>query len=62
MSIHAAAASSVVQTIQKTAPPVAVSGLTILGLSMPDWVYLLTATWTVLQIAGWAYDRWKGKK
>lgn len=35
----------------KASPPVAVTGLTIAGASLQDWVLILTAIYTVIQIA-----------
>ncbi len=35
----------------KSAPPIAVSGLTVAGVSLQDWVLILTAIYTVIQIA-----------
>lgn len=35
----------------KVAPPVAVSGLTVAGVSLQDWVLILTALYTLVQLA-----------
>lgn len=35
----------------KSAPPVSIAGATVLGFSMQDWVLVLTALYTFLQIA-----------
>lgn len=32
----------------KAAPSVGVTGLTLLGVGLPDWVLILTATYTIL--------------
>ena len=50
--IAASAAAAV-----KTAPPVAVTGLSLLGMQMSDWVYVVTLVWLLIQIGSWAYDR-----
>lgn len=36
----------------KSGPPVLVSGLTLAGLELNDWVLIATLVWIVLQI-GW---------
>ncbi|WP_434513789.1 hypothetical protein AB6Q56_14505 [Dechloromonas sp. ARDL1] len=36
--------------LAKTAPPVAVTSMTLAGYSMNDWVLTLTAIYTLLQI------------
>lgn len=40
----------IAQEIYPAAPPLAVSGLTFLGISLQDWVYLVTFFYTVLLI------------
>ena len=37
--------------LAKTTPPIAVAGMNILGFPMSDWVLLLTAIYTLIQIA-----------
>ncbi|UOW66402.1 transmembrane helix containing protein [Aeromonas phage vB_AspA_Tola] len=34
----------------KVAPPMVVSGVTILGLRLEDWVYIATIVYTVMQM------------
>lgn len=34
----------------KAAPPIAITSMTILGFPMSDWVLLLTAIYTIMQI------------
>lgn len=34
----------------KTAPPITVAGLTVAGLPISDWVLMLTALYTLLQV------------
>ena len=36
--------------VAKTAPPITVTGLTIIGIPVQDWVFLLTVIYTALQI------------
>ena len=36
--------------VAKAAPPLTVTGMTILGYPMSDWVFALTALYTALQI------------
>lgn len=45
--------------IGKSAPPVSVAGLMLAGISLSDWVLILTACWLLLQMGGWCWDRWK---
>lgn len=45
----------------KTSPAVAVSGMTLFGVSLSEWVYLLTIIWLVLQIGDWAWKKWKNR-
>lgn len=42
----------------KTAPPVAVSTLSLAGVGIQEWVYAATLVWILLQIAGWCWDRY----
>lgn len=49
----------------KSLPPIAASGLILLGRPLNEWVLILTFVWLCLQIGGWGYDRykrWKGDK
>lgn len=34
----------------KSAPPIAVGGLTLFGVGLSDWVLLMTLVYTVLQV------------
>lgn len=46
-------------------PPVAVATATLAGISLQDWVYILTITYTAFLIAekAWkAYRAWKDKR
>jgi hypothetical protein len=51
------AASAAVAATYKSAPPVVVSGLAVAGISLQEWVYVLTVVWLVLQMIGWTWDR-----
>ena len=42
-------------------PPVAVSGLTLLGLPLQDWVYMLTIAYTSMQICWFIWKRIRGR-
>lgn len=44
------------------APPVAVSGVTLLGLQLEEWVYVLTIFYTLMQIVWFIYRRLKERK
>jgi len=46
----------------KSAPPVAVSGLTLYGIPLSDWVYIATLVWLVMQAGFFLYDRVQGKR
>jgi len=37
--------------LSKAAPPVAVTGLAVAGVSLQDWVFILTLVYLVLQIS-----------
>ena len=37
--------------LTKPAPPVAVSALSFAGVGLQDWVYILTAIYTLVQLA-----------
>jgi len=50
MNHNQTAAEYAVEAI-KSAPPVAVAGFSIVGLSLQDWVYVATLVYTVLQVA-----------
>ena len=41
----------------KAAPPLTVGGLTMLGVSLSEWVLILTAIYTILQIYFLLHDR-----
>lgn len=46
-------------------PPAAVAGLSLMGVSLQDWVLLATLGWLGIQIVWFGYNRWKefkGKK
>lgn len=49
--------AEIVTAAAKAAPPVAVSGLTVAGLPLQDWVLLLTAIYTLAQLFVLVRDR-----
>lgn len=55
------AASAVGGIAVKSAPPVAVSGLSLAGVQMQDWVYIATLLWIAIQAGVFLWDRF-GKK
>ncbi len=46
----------------KSVPPVSVAGATVLGVSMQEWVLILTALYTALQIAYFVRKSYKEYK
>lgn len=51
--------SGLVDTTLKTAPPVVVSSGYFLGVSWDNWVLILTAIYTALQIGEWVWNKVK---
>lgn len=51
--------SETLSTVVKVAPPIAVSGGHFLGISWEQWVYILTAVYTLLQIGDWFWIKFK---
>ena len=45
----------------KSAVPVAVSGLSLMGIPLQEWVYIATLAWIAYQFGASVYDRVKGK-
>jgi TRAP-type uncharacterized transport system fused permease subunit len=45
-----------VGAITKVSPPVSVSAMALAGVSLQDWVLILTAIYTVLQIGWFIYS------
>lgn len=43
----------------KNAPPIGVAAMTLGGIELSEWVYILTIIWLVVQIVGWCIDRYK---
>lgn len=58
--------TSVVETLSKTSPPVVVTGLTLGGVSLNEWVMIATLAYTVLQLFFLVRDKvyrpWKEKR
>lgn len=45
-------------------PPVIVSGLTVCGVGLQDWVYILTALYLILQIGKFLWNtisKWRSR-
>lgn len=51
------AASAVGAMAIKSAPPVAVTGLSLAGVPLQDWVYIATLVWISIQAAVFLWDR-----
>ncbi len=54
-------------TVAKTSPPVIVSGLTVIGVQLQDWLIMVTLLYTVIQIIialpklKQSFNEWRGK-
>lgn len=48
--------------ITKAAPPVSITGLTLAGVQLSDWVLILTALYTILQIGWFVYSKFIRKE
>lgn len=46
----------------KAAPTLAVTGLSLGGIPLQEWVYILTIVYTILQIGYFVYGLWKKAK
>lgn len=46
----------------KWVPSVLVTSSTFLGISWENWVYILTAIWTLLQIGDWVWEKIKVRR
>lgn len=51
--------SETANTVLKVAPPVVVSSGHFLGISWEQWVFILTAIYTLLQIGDWVWVKIK---
>ncbi|GHH52458.1 hypothetical protein GCM10009090_16440 [[Pseudomonas] boreopolis] len=51
-------AESVAAAAAKLSPPVTVVGVTILGYSLQDWVYVLTIIYTLMLMAHHVVSKW----
>lgn len=49
MAVSANEATTVVGEVAKSAPPLTAVGLTIAGVSLQDWMYIVVVGYTVLQ-------------
>lgn len=57
--------SDVINDTLKWVPGAVVTSTTFLGISWENWVYILTAIYTMLQIGDWVWNRvtkWRGKR
>ncbi|MGL5456738.1 MAG: hypothetical protein ACRDB3_17855 [Citrobacter telavivensis] len=57
--------SETVSTAVKVAPPVVVSSGHFLGISWEQWVFILTAIYTLLQIGDWVWNKikvWRARR
>ena len=48
--------------VARAAPPVTVTGLSMFGVGLADWLILVTIVYTVLQIVFLVRDRMRRKK
>lgn len=48
-----------ITAITKASPPISVTAMTLVGVSLQDWVIILTLVYTVLQIAFLLYGKYK---
>lgn len=51
--------TDLLESTVRTSPAVAVSGMTFAGVTLSEWVYLLTIVWLVIQMGDWAWKKWK---
>lgn len=54
--------TNVASEVVKAIPSVTVGGLTFLGVGLSEWVLILTAAYTLLQIFFLLRDRWKASQ
>ena len=57
----ASAASAAAYVVAKNAPPIAVVGLSLAGISIQEWLYVITIIWIVYQFVMDVRKRMKGK-
>ena len=56
-----------VMTVAKVSPPIVVSGLTVTGVQLQDWLIMVTLLYTVIQIIialpklKQSFKEWRGK-
>ncbi|AEZ65052.1 holin [Aeromonas phage phiAS7] len=54
----------VVEKAAPVAPPAAVAGMSVMGVSLQDWVYIATLVYIAIQIVKpavkWAFKKWRG--
>ncbi len=54
--------SEIVREALASAPPTAIAGLSLIGVSLQDWVLIVTLLWLACQIAYFGYQRYKDWK
>lgn len=53
--------SSALDAPAAKAPPIVVTAISVAGVSLQDWVYIVTLLWLGIQIAHSTYKWWKGR-
>lgn len=48
--------------VAKASPPVAITSLSLFGIPISEWVYFLTAVYTILLIIGWFIKYFGGSR
>jgi hypothetical protein len=54
--------STVADTVQRNAPVAAVTGLSLWGVSLADWVYILTIIYLLAQMSWLGYKAYSAYK
>jgi hypothetical protein len=50
---------TVAEAVAKSTPPVTVSVLSLGGIPLSEWVYILTIVWVCWQLGCSIFDRWE---
>jgi hypothetical protein len=58
MRVPRVSAAELAGEAAKVTPPAVVTGLTLFGVGLQDWVYLLTAIYTLLLIVKFVWTNW----
>lgn len=56
------ASAAAAYVVAKNAPPIAVVGLSLAGISVQEWLYIITILWIFYQFGMDVRKRMKGKK